>query len=130
MLKLAQCVAYGALQRNESRGAHYRADFPRRDDRNWMRRTLATWPSEDALLPQLDYENLDIMTMEVPPGWRGYGARDYIEHEDTARRQQQIEALLDAMPGADRYRRQEALLPFLHLLPAHLRKRNQRLGEL
>lgn len=130
MLKLAQCVAYGALQRNESRGAHYRADFPRRDDRNWMRRTLATWPGEDALLPQLNYEDLDIMTMEVPPGWRGYGARDYIEHEDTARRQQQIQALLDAMPGADRYRRQEALLPFLHLLPPHLRRRNQRLGDL
>ena len=32
MLKLALCVAYGALQRTESRGAHYREDYPQRDD--------------------------------------------------------------------------------------------------
>ena len=32
MLKLALCIAYGALTRTESRGAHFRQDFPRRDD--------------------------------------------------------------------------------------------------
>jgi fumarate reductase flavoprotein subunit len=129
MLKLAQCVAYGALQRNESRGAHYRADFPQRNDRDWMRRTLATWPEGDSALPTLDYEALDIMRMEMPPGWRGYGARDYIDHPDTARRQKQIEETLGAMSAADRHARQEALMPFRQLLPAHLRTNNQRLGE-
>jgi fumarate reductase flavoprotein subunit len=127
MLKLALCVAYGALQRCESRGAHYRADYPRRNDRDWLKRTLATWPDEAAELPTLDYEPLDIMRMELPPGWRGYGARDFIEHPDTVIRQQQIEALLSGMEGADRHARQEALMPFLHLLPPHLRGRNQRL---
>ena len=48
MLKLAQCVAFGALQRCESRGAHFRADHPQRNDRDWMRRTLATWPGANA----------------------------------------------------------------------------------
>ena len=129
MLKLAQCVAYGALQRTESRGAHFRADHPRRDDLNWLSRTLATWPGADADLPQLDYEALDIMRMEIPPGWRGYGARDYIEHPDTARRQAQIDAELGGLQDADRHARQEAVMPFRHLLPEHLRGNNRRLGE-
>ena len=129
MLKLAQCVAYGALQRTESRGAHFRADYPQRNDLDWMRRTLATSPGSGADLPTLDYEALDIMRMEIPPGWRGYGAKDYIEHPDTARRQEQIDAIMTDIPGADRHARQEALMPFKHLLPEHLRPNNQRLGD-
>jgi fumarate reductase flavoprotein subunit len=129
MLKLAQCVAYGALQRTESRGAHYRADYPRRDDLHWLRRTLATWPGADADIPELAYEALDIMRMELPPGWRGYGARDYIDHPDTQRRAQDIEETLANLANADRHSRQHALMPFRHLLPEHLRGRNQRLGE-
>ena len=41
MLKLALTVAYGAFQRTESRGAHFRQDFPRRNDAEWLKRTLA-----------------------------------------------------------------------------------------
>tara|TARA_R110001599_G_scaffold353883_1_gene602255 strand:+ start:44146 stop:46125 length:1980 start_codon:yes stop_codon:yes gene_type:complete len=129
MLKLAQCVAYGALQRTESRGAHYRADYPQRDDLNWMRRTLASWPGGDGEIPELKYETLDVMRMELPPGWRGYGSRDYIEHPDTAARQQQIDGILGEIKSADRRARQQALMPFKHLLPAHLRQDNERLGE-
>jgi len=129
MLKLAQCVAYGALQRTESRGAHYRADHPQRDDLNWMRRTLASWPAEDSEMPELKYEALDVMRMELPPGWRGYGSRDYIDHPDTAAREQQIESILKKMPGADRHACQRALMPFRHLLPVHLRQDNARFGE-
>jgi fumarate reductase flavoprotein subunit len=129
MLKLAQCVAYGALQRTESRGAHFRADHPRRNDLEWMRRTLATWPGAEADLPSLSYEALDIMNMEIPPGWRGYGAKDYIEHPDTALRQQQIDTLMARMETSDRHARQAALMPFKHLLPEHLRQNNQRLGD-
>ena len=47
MLKLALCVAYGALTRTESRGAHFRQDYPRRNDAEWLKRTLATWTSAD-----------------------------------------------------------------------------------
>lgn len=129
MLKLALCVATGALQRTESRGAHYRADYPRRNDSQWMCRTLATWPDRASDLPVLSYEPLDIMRMELPPGWRGYGARDYIEHPDTARRQLEIESILANTVDAGRHERQQALMPFKHLLTAQLRGRNQRLGE-
>ena len=129
MLKLAQCVAYGALRREESRGAHFRADFPQRNDRDWMRRTLATWPDEASKVPQLDYEELDVMRMEMPPGWRGYGARDYIEHPDSDKRQQQIDASLDGMADMDRHARQDILMPFRHLLPEHLRANNRRSGD-
>jgi fumarate reductase flavoprotein subunit len=129
MLKLALCVACGAQQRTESRGAHYRADFPRRDDRQWLKRTLASWPDPTDELPTLAYEPLDIMGMELPPGWRGYGARDFIDHPDTALRQAQIEELLATAPGVDAAARQGLLMPFLHLLPPGLRGPNQRLGD-
>ena len=129
MLKLAQWVAYGALKRTESRGAHYRADYPQRNDQDWMCRTLASWPAPDSDMPALHYESLDIMRMELPPGWRGYGARDYIAHPDTTRRQHDIDAIMTNQTSADRYARQELLMPFKHLLPQHLRARNERLGE-
>jgi len=70
MIRLAITIAYGALQRTESRGSHYREDYPARDDALWLRRTLATWPAE-ADLPRLSYEPVKIT--ESPPGERGYG---------------------------------------------------------
>jgi fumarate reductase flavoprotein subunit len=129
MLKLALCVAYGALARTESRGAHYRQDHPRRNDRDWLRRTLAYWKHEADTLPTLAYEDIDVTAMELPPGWRGYGARDFLDHPDSPRRREQVEALKAARPDADRHALQAALMPYEHLLPQRLRGRNQRLRE-
>jgi succinate dehydrogenase / fumarate reductase flavoprotein subunit len=42
MIELAGTIVAGALARTESRGAHSRVDFPKRDDANWMKHTLAT----------------------------------------------------------------------------------------
>ncbi|MBI4338069.1 MAG: fumarate reductase flavoprotein subunit [Chloroflexi bacterium] len=70
MIRLALCIAYGALQRTESRGSHHREDHPYRDDAHWLKRTLATWPP-GADLPALSYEPVCIT--ELPPGERGYG---------------------------------------------------------
>lgn len=70
MLRLALCIAQGALLRTESRGSHYREDYPQRDDVNWLKRTLATWPP-GASMPVIDYEPVKIT--ELPPGDRGYG---------------------------------------------------------
>jgi fumarate reductase flavoprotein subunit len=70
MLRLALCIAQGALLRTESRGSHYREDYPQRDDVNWLKRTLATWPP-GADMPAIDYEPVKIT--ELPPGDRGYG---------------------------------------------------------
>ena len=42
LVEIAETIVAGALAREESRGAHYRSDFPRRDDMNWLKHTLAT----------------------------------------------------------------------------------------
>jgi succinate dehydrogenase flavoprotein subunit len=70
MLRLALCISSGALNRTESRGSHFREDYPKRDDANWLKRTLAYWrPGTDH--PDLQYEPVTIT--ELPPGDRGYG---------------------------------------------------------
>jgi fumarate reductase flavoprotein subunit len=129
MLKLALCIAYGALARTESRGAHFRQDYPRRNDAEWLKRTLATWARPDDLLPTFQYEPLDVTRMELPPGWRGYGAKDYIDHPDTRARSAEVEAIRAQMSGADRFAVQRALMPFEQLLPERFRGRNERLDE-
>ena len=108
-------VAYGALVRTESRGAHFRQDYPRRNDAEWLKRTLATWKGESDTLPTLRYEPLDIRRMELPPGWRGYGAKDYVDHPDTPARQAEVDAAKQKI--GDRFELQKALLPYEHLLP-------------
>lgn len=80
MVRLALCVAYGALQRTESRGAHAREDYPERNDRDWLKRTLATWKEGDSL-PTLAYEEATPFYI-LPPGDRGYGGGKIIEGEN------------------------------------------------
>ena len=40
MLQVAEVIVFSALQRNESRGAHFRSDFPERNDEKWLRHTF------------------------------------------------------------------------------------------
>jgi fumarate reductase flavoprotein subunit len=129
MLKVALCIATGALARTESRGAHFREDFPARDDAHWLRRTLATWPDPSDTLPCLHYEPLDVMSMELPPGWRGYGAKNYVDHPDTPRRAGDVAALRERMKEQDRHAVQAAIMPYEHLLPERFRGRNERIDE-
>jgi fumarate reductase flavoprotein subunit len=128
MLKVALSIAYGALTRTESRGAHFRQDCPRRDDSQWLKRTLATWKGESDTLPALAYEPLDVKRMELPPGWRGYGTKDYVDHPDTAARAAEVEAIRK-QAGLDRFAIQAKLMPYEHLLPARFRGRNERVDE-
>lgn len=76
-VRLALCIAAGALARKESRGSHNREDFPARDDQNWLNRTLAYWP-EGADMPVLKYEDATPY-FEIPPGERGYGGGKIIQ---------------------------------------------------
>lgn len=126
MLKVALTVAMGALQRTESRGAHFREDFPARNDRDWLNRTLACW-REGAALPEFDYESLDITHMELPPGFRGYGVKNIVENPLSALRQTEVDEMRDGY--AERHKLQSALMPFKHLLPERYRGRNERLDE-
>ena len=41
MMQLARVITIGALNRNESRGAHYKPEFPERDDENFLKTTMA-----------------------------------------------------------------------------------------
>lgn len=128
MLKVALCVAKGALDRTESRGAHTREDYPKRDDENWLKRTLSTW-QEGNTLPTITYEDLDIMKMEIPPGFRGYGAKgNIIENPLSAIRQQEVDELSEKLQeqGKDRYEIQDALMPFA--LQEQYKRKNERLG--
>ena len=56
-------------------------------------------------------------------------ARDAIEHPATALRQAEIDAIRSGLGHADRHAVQQALMPFRHLLPPHLRGLNARIGE-
>jgi succinate dehydrogenase / fumarate reductase, flavoprotein subunit len=57
MLQLARVVTLGALHRNESRGAHYKPEFPKRDDENWLKTTLASYTPEG---PEFTFKDVDV----------------------------------------------------------------------
>lgn len=69
MLELARVVTIGALMRNESRGAHYKPEFPERDDENFLKTTKAKWTPDG---PQFEYEPVDISLIE--PRKRDYSS--------------------------------------------------------
>ncbi len=54
MLDISTCTLLGALAREESRGAHTRYDFPKRDDEKWMQHTLVTKTDEEFSLSYKD----------------------------------------------------------------------------
>lgn len=66
-VELALCITAGALARDESRGAHYKPEFPQRDDERFLKTTKARWTSEG---PVLEYE--DVETHLIAPRARRY----------------------------------------------------------
>ena len=52
LVELAETVMVGALAREESRGAHYRSDFPQRDDAQWLKHTICRYSEQG---PKLEY---------------------------------------------------------------------------
>jgi succinate dehydrogenase / fumarate reductase, flavoprotein subunit len=67
MLILSRVITLGALARNESRGAHYKPDFPDRNDADWLKTTRAKWVNGEI---KLTYEAVD--TSLIPPRTRKY----------------------------------------------------------
>ncbi|MBK8907009.1 MAG: fumarate reductase (quinol) flavoprotein subunit [Rhodospirillales bacterium] len=70
MLEVSQAVAVSALERKESRGAHQRLDYDKRDDVNYLKHSMAHYnPDGD---PRIDY--LDVVITRSQPAERIYGA--------------------------------------------------------
>ncbi|MFQ5951806.1 MAG: FAD-binding protein [Candidatus Omnitrophota bacterium] len=61
MIDLALVIGEGALKREESRGSHFRTDFPKHDDKNWLKHTLAHYTSDG---PELSYKEVDLSTWQ------------------------------------------------------------------
>lgn len=57
MLDVAEVITLGALNREETRGSHYRSDFSKRDDENWLKHTLISWKDGQS---QIDYRDVKI----------------------------------------------------------------------
>jgi succinate dehydrogenase / fumarate reductase flavoprotein subunit len=69
MLVLARVITIGALERNETRGAHYKPEFPDRDDAHWLKTTKASYNGGKI---KLEYEAVDVSL--IPPRERKYTA--------------------------------------------------------
>ncbi|MBI1885349.1 MAG: FAD-binding protein [Chloroflexi bacterium] len=67
LLDCADTIAASALAREESRGAHYRTDFPKRDDESWLKHTLCYYTPDG---PRMDY--LPVTITQWPPAERTY----------------------------------------------------------
>jgi succinate dehydrogenase / fumarate reductase flavoprotein subunit len=62
LLDVAETIVASALARQESRGAHYRSDFPKRDDAQWLKHTVARRTPQG---PALSYE--PVAVTRFPP---------------------------------------------------------------
>ena len=67
MLELAEAMTLGALLRNESRGAHYKPDYPHRDDEQFLKTTIASCTGQG---PKISYEPVDVSL--IAPRVRDY----------------------------------------------------------
>lgn len=61
MLDIAEVICKGAIKRKESRGSHYRIDYPEREDENWLKHTLAYYTPDG---PDLKYKEVTITMFE------------------------------------------------------------------
>ncbi|NLT95969.1 MAG: succinate dehydrogenase flavoprotein subunit [Clostridia bacterium] len=64
MMELARVITLGAYYRNESRGSHYKPEFDKRDDENWLKTTKAYWTEKG---PRFEYEEVDISLVKPVP---------------------------------------------------------------
>jgi succinate dehydrogenase / fumarate reductase flavoprotein subunit len=71
MLELARVIVQGAILRDESRGSHYKPDFPERDDERFLKTTKASFTGSPEG-PRFEFEEVD--TGFIPPRPRSYDA--------------------------------------------------------
>lgn len=76
MLHLARVITIGALNRNESRGAHYKPDFPDRNDEEWLKTTKANY-NASTNSPEFSYEEVDVSL--IKPRERNYAKKKEVK---------------------------------------------------
>lgn len=69
LLTFSEVVVVSGMARTESRGAHYRTDYPGRDDENWLKHTMARKDEDE---PKLSYKSVNIDWERFPPQERKY----------------------------------------------------------
>lgn len=85
MIELAKVITAGALARDESRGSHYKPEFPERDDEAWLKTTLAEYDAQTKR-PRLTYEPVDVSLIEPRK-------RDYSKVHEVGKRIQATDAI-------------------------------------
>ena len=68
MLEVGHTIALGAVLREESRGAHFRRDFPKRDDEKWLKHTIARMGQDGS--PSISFK--DVVITSYQPMERKY----------------------------------------------------------
>jgi succinate dehydrogenase / fumarate reductase flavoprotein subunit len=75
MLVLARVITVGALMRDESRGSHYKPEFPERNDDKYMKTTIAKYDAATNHGPKISYEDIDASLVKpVKRDYTGKGA--------------------------------------------------------
>lgn len=74
MIINAEAILKGALARNESRGAHYKPEFPERNDKEFLKTTIATWNASDERV-DIGFTPVDTSLIQPRPRTYGKGAK-------------------------------------------------------
>ncbi len=77
MLDLARVMTVGALLRDESRGAHYKPEFPKRNDEKFLKTTIAEYTPDG---PKISYEEVDVQFID--PRERVYDVEKHLDPEN------------------------------------------------
>ncbi|MBG9815220.1 succinate dehydrogenase flavoprotein subunit [Priestia endophytica] len=84
MLQLARVITLGAYNRNESRGAHYKPDFPERNDEEFLKTTMATFVNHESA-PNFSYEDVDVSL--IKPRKRDYSQKKASESSSSKKQE-------------------------------------------
>ncbi|HEX8221246.1 MAG TPA: succinate dehydrogenase flavoprotein subunit [Chloroflexia bacterium] len=100
MLVLSRVITLGALQRDESRGAHYKPDFPDRNDERFLKTTVARFMGPTAA-PELTYEDVDIQYIKPRPRRYDVSKGEGAAAVAAPRSPEAASAVAKATPGAN-----------------------------
>lgn len=102
MLVLAEAIIEGGILRKESRGSHYRLDYPDRDDDNFLKATVAKFENRETRI-----DLMDVDTRLVKPRPRTYGKTDKAEPKN--QKDREVEAMVKS--GTDSASRETTYAP-------------------